>query len=417
MRTQRVILLALMLVGVLVGAPSVQAQAPAGADCALPEDESLHFGSSPTPEGYFPHEEWAGNAVAQASIAAVEAAPTATFGETDDDERASLSRGLVGSALDHHARQLVVIVDPTLVSDLPVLAARLQDLVGPVLSIRVIEGCNSAAELLPAEAVIDQRAWHPRAQNVAYGVYLDPRTATFNVTFNASDRDVAEALKNALGDSVTIEYGEPERRGRLDDGEPHWGGAGIGRPRSNNFCTSGFAVRLANGNLGSVTAGHCFSNGQNIWSGPHYYGRAGGESNFPRFDMIRINPNGERFSPRIHTDPGSPSSRTVVSSGNPRRNSFVCVSGMVTRAKCGLEVTSTSAQLCDPSGCTRNLFRAVQPGETVGAGGDSGAPVYNRFARGTAAIRGMEIGGTSRSNILAHKVSSIEAHLNVDVVP
>jgi hypothetical protein len=417
--------LGLALLALLLGAVAVQAQgssepdAPsqASADCVIPSDEALHAKETAPPEEPLPSDAWLANDAAQGAVQTIDQALTARFGDDDlDAGRDPLQAGLIGVASDDHARELVVVVDPEMV-DQDALQGELRSRVSDsTLRVRVGPSCHSAADLLAAEAALDARTWHARAAAVSYGAFLDARTSTFNVTFSAEDQPVADALKATLGEAVTIEFGTPTRRGRLDDGEPHWGGAGIGRPRNNNFCTSGFTVQLPNhGTQGSVTAGHCFANGQRIWSGPEFYGHTHGERGFPRFDMIRIHPHGETFAPRIHTDPGSPTVRTVVASGNPRRGSFVCVSGMVTRAKCGLEVTSTRARLCDPSGCTPNLFRAAKPGETVGRGGDSGAPVYNRFSNATAAIRGMEIGGTRPTNIYAHKVSTITRHLNVAV--
>ena len=132
--------------------------------------------------------------------------------------------------------------------------------------------------------------------------------------------------------------------------------------------------------------------------------------------MISIEPSGQRFSNQIHTDPGTPSSRAIHASGNPARGNYICASDAFTRAKCGIEVTSVRARFCDRSGCTRNLSRAEQRGQLVGKGGDSGAPVYNRFGGGAAAARGMEVAGTRRDNLFAHKIREIERHLNVRVL-
>jgi hypothetical protein len=52
--------------------------------------------------------------------------------------------------------------------------------------------------------------------------------------------------------------------------------------------------------------------------------------------MIRIHPDGETFATKIHTDPCCPVVRTVVSTVSPDIGDHVCVSGMTTRALCGL---------------------------------------------------------------------------------
>lgn len=132
----------------------------------------------------------------------------------------------------------------------------------------------------------------------------------------------------------------------------------------------------------------------------------------------RIQPHGEQFVRRIHVDPCCPSVRNVVHVSNPGLHSFVCLSGMTTRATCGIEVRSIDAQLCafdrwGTYGCRSNLFRGVRYGTTVARGGDSGGPVYNRWSGDTAAIRGMIIGRTQVHNVYAHKVRAINQHLNV----
>lgn len=159
--------------------------------------------------------------------------------------------------------------------------------------------------------MLTERLWHPRADSVAYGFHLDSNDSTFHVSFSEQDSDVAAALTAAVGPAVTIEYAQSRRDGRLDDGEPHWGGAGIGLGANNNFCTSGFTV-VRNGVRGSVTAGHCFDNGQFVNSGPQFYGTTSGESGFPTFDMIRVGSSAETYDNRIHVDPCCPSVRDVT---------------------------------------------------------------------------------------------------------
>ncbi len=131
--------------------------------------------------------------------------------------------------------------------------------------------------------------------------------------------------------------------------------------------------------------------------------------------MIRIASSIETYSNKIHVDPCCPSVRTVVSDGDTAVNNYICASGMTTRAVCGVRVISMSGTLCD-GGCTPNLGVAEDPnGRTVGQGGDSGAPIYNRWSNSRAAIRGMEIGGTAPDNIYFHKISRMESILGMSV--
>jgi len=388
---------------------------PPGPECVIQSDAGLEAGQALTSEGHYPYQEWLANPSAQTAVDALDAALDARFGD-EDEEGNPLRAGLIGTAADHRAQEIVVVVDPALVEPSELETQLRAAVPRDALSIRVGRSCHSSLQLLDAQATIDARSWHPLVPSTAYTSYLDAKTSTFIVGLSVADEPVASALVARLGSRVTIDLsGAPSRDSRLNDGEPHWGGAGIGSTRGANICTSSFTVRFSTGPLGSLTTGHCFRNGQRIWSGTQFYGVAFAESGFPRFDMIGIRPNGERFDNRIHTEPGNPSSREVQARGNPSRHSFVCMSGMVTRAKCGLEVIETDADLCDPSGCTPNLVRSMRRGTRVRAPGDSGGTVYNRFGSNGAAIRGMHVGGRRRDESYAHKVRSIERHLNVTV--
>lgn len=415
------LIVALMALAVASVGGLSRAQTEPAPDCQVQDDDSLHAGNRPTNAGHFPHEEWAANAGAQRVIEKINSAMDAQFGTSNEEAvTRALDAGLIELALDHFAQEVVVIVDYSLV-DAPNLERRLRGIVQAAyhsqapFTVRVGPSCNSAADLHSARDVLVGQAWHDDAPAVPYTFYLDPNTSSFKATFWNEDADVANALKEKLGDKVSIEWGTPSRDGRLDDGEPHYGGAGIrAGNQSQNSCTSGFTVVLSNGNKGSVTAGHCYNNGQNIYSGPQYYGQTDGASGFPTYDMIRIHPFGETFTNKIHVDPCCPDVRTVTEHGNPALGAFICISGMVTKAVCGLEVKDTNATLCS-GGCTPNLFMSKKPGETVRQGGDSGAPMYIRPTTTTAGIKGMHIGGSDASTSYAHKISTIKSHLNISV--
>lgn len=420
------VLLVVGLMGLLLGSLP-QALGQRSSECTVSDDEALDVAESPTPEGHFPHEEWAANDHSQAVFAKLQNALEARFGATSEaNPHAPLRGGLIGSALDHEARQMVVVVDPGY-SDAPGLQNQLEQVAargGKSRSfVRVLRGCHPAAALADAAGKIAQRGWHGRAAGVVFGYGVDAHTSTVEVTFSAADSDVAQALKDELGDLVTIETGSPELRGRLDDGEPHYGGAGIRAGSQNsNHCTSGFTVNLPGGGKGSVTAAHCFkltgngeANGRSVYSGPQFYGQTAGSTGYPTYDMVRISPQGETFTNVIHVDPCCPDTRTVTGRANPNLHEFLCVSGKETRAVCGIEVTNLDYTLCAPDGCRTNTFVAKKPGQLVGQGGDSGAPSYIRPTTTTAHIKGMEIGGTSFDNFVGHKVIAMENHLGFTV--
>lgn len=95
---------------------------------------------------------------------------------------------------------------------------------------------------------------------------------------------------------------------------------------------------------------------------------------------------------------------------------IVCVSGMVTGAKCGIEVLDNQCSIFNPGmGTTTGLTRAVREGVTIGQDGDSGAPVYKPSGASGAIIVGMETGGAVDDEICFHPVSVIETQLGVSV--
>lgn len=393
-------------------------------ECQVPDDSNLGTGAHPS-DGQYPHQEWIGTDEAQAVVRALGEFMSSRFGTSSKRGNASqLDAGIVGVALDHEAEEYVVTADPTRV-DTPSLERSLQQEAAhnsskgvPPFDIRVNEACNSIHDLVRARQLIVRRTWHPDAQQAAFGFDVDPYTSTIEVSFDASWGDVGQALKQKLGDLVRIHYGTSTRLSRGSDGEPHHGAAGIrAGNESSNSCTSAFTVVLSNGNKGSVSAGHCYSNGQNIWSGSsEYYGVTEGKSDFPNYDMIRIAPNGETFTNKIHTDPCCPDVRTVTGHGPASVGELVCASGRVTRAICGLEVKSTSASVCDVYGCTPDLFTMRRASDVIGAQGDSGGPIYIRPSSSEARIRGMIVAcddGCKR--LYAEKVDNIKSHLNVNV--
>lgn len=426
----------LLIAAAVVAATTVSG--PAGSspdsDCLIEDYTATHDPGPQTPQGHYEFQSWIANETAQKAVQGIGSELRGRFGSEQEQEAtgAWLARGWIGAALDHETRTYVVVVDPKL-TDRPQLERRLQGAVRAAygsgsagFAVEVAAGCFSSHELGEARRVLHARNWHPAADEATYGLYLDAHDSTYHVTFRPEDADAAAALEERLGELVTVDYADIGDLGRLDDGEPHWGGAGIrAGSEGSNHCTSAFTIRLANGNKGSVTAAHCFSltgsgtiNGRNVYSGPQFYGETEGASNFPTYDMVRIAPKGETFDNKIHTDPCCPSVRTVVADGNPDLHEFVCVSGKSTRAKCGAEVRDLNATACTQSGCTPNLMYAKKPGEVIAQGGDSGGPVYNRFGDSNAAARGMIKAGLQSGGdfFYAHKIVAIKNHLNITVV-
>ncbi len=159
-------------------------------------------------------ESWSATRRAQESIQAVGEAVAEEFGEPAKENTAGpLSRGYIVTRLDDATKAVVVVVDPEVV-DPQRLTEKLVSASGVGgLSVRVEPGAFTVAELLEADAVLKERAWHPRAAQITFAAYL-AADSRFVVTLRSEDDDVARALVDRLGGRVRIEWGAPGRRPR-----------------------------------------------------------------------------------------------------------------------------------------------------------------------------------------------------------
>jgi hypothetical protein len=346
---------------------------------------------------------------------------------------AKLQRGFIGYANDYATHTIVAVVTPEY-AKANVLSTALtsaRSLATPTLSsapgVRVQAGCFSAAQLLDAESVLRQRSWHPDAALASYAYSLRAEDSRFHVTFDERYPAAAEALGAVLGDRAIVELGTVARAGRLNDGEPHYGGSGIRKgfnsSLSSNQCTSGFTVRRnSDGRRGVTTAGHCFSNGDSIYSSTQFTGVLWGEGTvdnpYPSIDVAGVLSSSETYANIIHVEPCSPCTRTVIGKGVVGGSSTICLSGMVTTAICSVLVTSTDATLCDAAGCTVSLIEGWRNGDTIVRGGDSGGPAYVRSGASNATAVGTIVGGSggrssSATFVLVEPIGVTEEALGV----
>lgn len=317
-------------------------------------------------------------------------------------------RGLIGTVADPVTRTVTVVTTPELKPALDIGA-------------NVITGCHSAQELIDAENVLTGRWWHPDAARAAFSYSLQASDSRYHINFDDRYPQAAAALSEKLGDRAVVTLGAMGRTGRLDDGRPHFGGAGLREgpgPSYSNTCTAGFSVRRnADGQYGSVTAGHCFGESTYVYSGPKYYGFTWGRWGFPGFDVLGIRSSSETYDNVIHVDPCCPSTRTVVGRFTAQVGDIVCFSGMVTRALCSIRITSTNGVFCDWYGCTYGLVEAIRSNTVFMQPGDSGAPIYVRGSNNTASIGGMAIASAAGGTIAyGESLATIESYLNVTLV-
>lgn len=390
--------------------------------CGLPSSEHLVRNAVETPEGHWDYQDWLARASTQAEIPLL-AAVLAPFSDV-----------ALEPAMDDVNQRIIVPVNQEAFDSGAVQAALAAAQLD--LPLQVQPACHSVQDLKQAGEVLAARNWGENAAQQTFGAVLDPgRGAWVAMLEPSSDPEArfslppeairslvpdrkaslsAASLSAKLGDKVVIEWGAPQRSGRLNDSQRHFGGAGISEANKALNCTAGFVVRRA-GLLGAVTAAHCFQNGVTVFSGPFKYGKTAGRPAVVDFDMMRIDPDGQLYTNVIHTGPSAPVTRNQIGKADPPVGSVVCVSGAVTGAKCGATVFSTNEKFCDGSGCSLNLVAARRAGVVLATSGDSGAPVYTRANATDAFINGMFVASKPLGIILFHKVSDIEARLGVRV--
>ncbi|MCP2327919.1 hypothetical protein HDA40_006426 [Hamadaea flava] len=425
-------------VGILVTAlmPLPATAEPAASSCVVtggtPAVAAALRTAAPDEDGTYPYQEWLVGEKGQRATAALVGVEDRIFGHVPSSATVTkkVTRGLIGFAPDYSSQSLVAVVTPEYAGT-PELAKQLADAQSSLgegaPELRVQTGCFSATAIADAYAVLTGTEWRNANSKFAYAFHLDPVDSKFHVTVDAAQTKAAEKLAALLGDRGVVELGPVGRTGRLNDGEPHFGGAGIRKNYSSNTasntCTSGFMVRSrsTNGIVGMTTAGHCFATGDSVYSSTQYYGvsQATIQGEYPSTDARRVYSSAETYDNVIHVEPCSPCTRTVTSRTYVTTGSSgICSSGMVTTAICSLTVISVTGQICDGVGCTAGLLVLYRNGETIVRAGDSGGPVYLRNGSTTASAVGQIVGGAgTRTNtstyMYAESFDSIEAALDV----
>jgi hypothetical protein len=322
----------------------------------------------------------------------------------------------LGFVPDHSQHRLVVIADPERREE-AAIAAVLEDL-DHAVPVSVVRGCRSAAEIAATEGLVKQRSWHPRAQHVEIGGYLDVGTGRWVVTVPADDAEIAEALRAVDPDGITVEIGSPQllAGGRSNDSSPHYGGAAIWHGSVNEHCSAGYAGYNPFGVKVMVTAGHCWLNVDNmqVFSGLNLVGTYHRHYPWPDSDMAWVQDGSQTYSNSLYVDPCCPTVRSVNAYWDAGVGSFVCLSGHVTLAVCGVEVLATNAFFCiGPFLCIGNLTYGEKPGSTIAQPGDSGGPVYWQTGAATAGISGTMIAINNPSTIFFHKMTTIQANMGI----
>jgi hypothetical protein len=384
-------------------------------------------------DGLYSYQQWLVTDQGQAATAALVGIEDSVFGHLPS--AASLdrkvARGLIGFAPDYATRSLVAVVTPEYAgtAELASALADAQAALGPgAPQLRSQTGCFSAAGLADAYDILRGYAWRPTTAKFAYSFDLDPVDSRFHVIVDDRQAKAAGKLAALLGDRGVVELGTVSRTGRLNDGEPHYGGAGIrvgySSNTASNTCTSGFMVRNSSGAVaGMTTAGHCFNAGAQVYSSTQFYGvaQATNPGEYPSADVRRVYSSSETYDNIIHVDPCSPCIRTVTARSYVTTGSTgICSSGMVTKAICSLTVVSVTGQICDSIGCTAGLLKLYRNGDTIVRAGDSGGPVYLRNGSTTASAVGTIVGGaggrsSTSTYMYVQPFDSVEGALGVSI--
>lgn len=334
-----------------------------------------------------------------------------------------------GLAIDDVNKQVIVVIDIEAWEDHSnrIRAKLAEKRIGLNISIR--PSCNS---LRKTRSVFERLKKDDEKSPLRYStrsIYVSAEEGKVVLTINPDslsncqasrekiDRYLDELQADGFVEVVLDQH--VSQQARLSDTSPHRGAAAVGTfSGSTGACTSGFTVRYGN-RTGVVSAGHCFYQGQTVWSGNVSYGTVVKRAPFPTQDLLLIESlSQESFIKAFYTDPGSPSQRIQTK----KRSSVtvgdkVCLSGKVSLAKCGSSVYSVNCSLCDPSGCTHGLTCAAHPRLNVSTSGDSGAPVYQRLPNSGARICGMNIGspGGNNRHFAFHTVAQIESFVGGQV--
>ena len=252
-----------------------------------------------------------------------------------------------------------------------------------------------------------------------FGSYVDATTGAIVLETNAP-ADLRASLLGAEGKKHTVKVKATRIKdswSRKSDIPSYWGGAGVTASVGTPWCSTGFTVQNSAGTRFQVTAGHCFSNGTNVYTenGGSWMGSVSGNGIndwWNRQDMELIGGNsywGYIYTGGVDSSTGIP----VVGSGDPSVGfSNYCHSGRTTGENCGHTVNSVTAQVCTQTGCKSPVI--AYTGGNMIQGGDSGSPFFLKSGS-TAHARGINIasgGGTG----YAEKWSRISSRFGVSIV-
>ncbi len=329
-------------------------------------------------------------------------------------------KGAMTYYLDLLRQSYVVTVDPGLSAmDRAAIRASLQEVSGNALRVLVQPACISQEEFEEAGELASKIG----ALGVPHTLRLN-RSATKYEVHVAPDH--ASRARDLVPQGPAIVLVEQQTEGslndRMNDGSAHYGGARL-TPYylGTGYCTAGFT--MVNGSSHRmITAGHCSASYPSYWSwysGSQWFG--GSESSYNWWntrDIMLLGSTGSshKYSRTIHVDPPTGDTRAVNSKGTASVDSTVCISGHVSKAKCGLIVEEYGDFSALVTGLVETYTGyAVDPlYRSVNQPGDSGAPIYQKVTScDCARIVGMNIAeAPGQENTLFLSTSTIESAIS-----
>lgn len=126
-----------------------------------------------------------------------------------DEELKPYAASLVGVTFENEPETAVVVLYPSFTA-YEELQAKLAPRVKP-LPVVLRPGCHTAEQLAEALAILQGRAWHPKAATTPAGWHLDVASSAYAVVVDDSAPEVAQALREKLGDRATVTLGKPRR--------------------------------------------------------------------------------------------------------------------------------------------------------------------------------------------------------------
>jgi len=287
------------------------------------------------------------------------------------------SKGALGLYMDEGTGEYVVVIPAAAQSSFAV-----SDSVSLGLPVRVETRNIDAATLDRMSSALEALA--PKLGRQAFGFGFDPESGNVVLKSEAPESAFA-AIETTFPGRIVFRAARFEQTSMDNDGQPHWGGAKVAVTGGGNVCTSGFAIHFNNGGNFMITAGHCFTNGQQTNMGQAIRESAA----YPYWDFEFI--RNQTVAGYVYDS--STHGRPVSNASNPTVGSTYCTTGITSGVPCDWSLKKLNQTLCNiggfPSGsCQHNLAEFRRPSGTPVQPGDSGGPLWFKYSS-TAGIRGV----------------------------